>query len=380
MREFNDMPAARESTPILVGIMGPSGGGKTFSALRLATGIQRVSGGDIFGIDTEARRMLHYSDKFKFRHVDFKAPFGPLDYLAAIEHCVNKGAKVVIVDSMSHEHEGTGGVLDQHDTIMNGVESKSMLAWKKPKMERRKLINSILQMNVNFIFCFRAKEKIKLTRNQNGKIEPQNQGFMPIAGEEFLFEQTVNCLLLPKANGIPEWNPLESGERMMTKLPEQFFKLFAQPKSLDEETGQRLAEWAKGGVSRPVTAMLKEKEAHPTRDNEPFDQPDCVESEHPDDQDYAESKQEEKKVETPAGALVIEGEIEAAYTPKEGTKQPWKIKIGGVSIAMFASKFPTQAKWLEGKPAFKGKRFRADYTSVQSGQYTNNTLVNIQSI
>src|SRR6266849_4599710 len=76
-RKFEDRPAVREATPLLIGLVGPSNSGKTFSALRLATGIQRVSGGDIWGIDTESRRMLHYADKFKFRHVPFGAPFGP---------------------------------------------------------------------------------------------------------------------------------------------------------------------------------------------------------------------------------------------------------------------------------------------------------------
>ena len=76
-RTFEDREAVREQVPLLVGLMGPSGGGKTFSALRLATGFQRVSGGDIFVIDTEARRALHYADRFKFRHIAFPAPFGP---------------------------------------------------------------------------------------------------------------------------------------------------------------------------------------------------------------------------------------------------------------------------------------------------------------
>ncbi len=154
-RQFTDKPAVREAVPLLIGLFGPSGGGKSFSALRLATGIQRVSGGKIYAIDTEARRMLHYADKFKFQHVDFKAPFGPLDYLAAVEHCVKQGAKVIIVDSMSHEHEGEGGVLDQHEIGMDGKESKSFGAWKKPKAERQRFINTILQKSINFIFCFR---------------------------------------------------------------------------------------------------------------------------------------------------------------------------------------------------------------------------------
>ena len=117
-RVFVAKPAVRESVPLLIGLMGCSGSGKTFSALRLATGIQRVSGGEIYGIDTEARRMLHYADNFKFKHIQFDAPFGSLDYLAAMRQCVEAGAKVVIVDSMTHEHTGSGGYLETQEKEM----------------------------------------------------------------------------------------------------------------------------------------------------------------------------------------------------------------------------------------------------------------------
>jgi ABC-type oligopeptide transport system ATPase subunit len=168
-RKFEVSEAKREHVPLLVGLTGPSGGGKTFSALRLATGIQTVTGGDIFFIDTESRRALHYADRFKFKHVPFDAPFGSLDYLAALQFCVQSGAGVVIVDSMSHEHEGPGGMVDLHDQIaqrMSGgdpgkLERVKMLAWSEPKQKRRALINGILQLNANFIFCFRAKNTSK---------------------------------------------------------------------------------------------------------------------------------------------------------------------------------------------------------------------------
>src|SRR5580698_6102572 len=107
-RTFDDKPALRQSVPLLIGIMGPSGGGKTYSALRLATGIQEIAGGDIGVIDTEAKRALHYADFFKFQHLEFGAPFGSLDYLAAIRHFVDKGVKTIVVDSMTHEHSGVG--------------------------------------------------------------------------------------------------------------------------------------------------------------------------------------------------------------------------------------------------------------------------------
>jgi ABC-type dipeptide/oligopeptide/nickel transport system ATPase subunit len=244
-RTFDDRPATREKTPILVGLVGPSGTGKTYSALRLAAGFQRVSGGDTYFIDTEGRRALHYAEKFNFRHVAFGAPFGPLDYLDAIRHCIDKGATTIIVDSMSHEHEGPGGVLEMH-TIehqrLGGREGTKMLAWAKPKQERRRLINSILQMSCNFIFCFRAKEKLKLERGK----DPVALGFMPLAGEEFVYEMTLKCLLLPGACGVPTWKPAEVGEKAMVKLPEQFIETFAAAPQLTEDIGQQLATWAAG--------------------------------------------------------------------------------------------------------------------------------------
>jgi len=82
-------------------------------------------------------------------------------------------------------------------------------------------------------------------------------GWMPIAGEEFVFEMTVNCLLYPGGGGVPEWNPGEIGERMMVKLPEQFKELFKARRPLDEDTGEALARWAAGDAA-PATSPKAE--------------------------------------------------------------------------------------------------------------------------
>lgn len=267
-RVFEDKPAVREQMPLLLGLVGPSGTGKTFSALRLATGIQRVTGGQIFGIDTESKRMTHYAlkageqprpGKFTFRHVHFAPPFGPLDYLAAIEHCVVQGAKIVVVDSMSHEHEGVGGVLEMHEEETKRLAKKwgvsedkaKMAAWGKVKPQRRKMVAAILQMPVHFIFCFRAKPKLRIVKGK----DPEPRGFMPQAGEEFLYELMAKCLLLPGARGTPTWNPEHEDEVAMTKLPEDFLPIFAERQQLSEDIGQKLAIWAAGdGLS--VSGML----------------------------------------------------------------------------------------------------------------------------
>jgi len=246
-RKFTDSPAKREQVPLLLGYTGPSGGGKTYSMLRVATGIQRVSGGDIHVIDTEARRALHYADRFRFQHLQFDPPFGPLDYLAAIKHCAAKGAGVICVDSMSHEHEGPGGVLETHDAEVKrmGGEKHNFRAWARPKAERRRLINEILQLKTNLIFCFRAKQKTK----PDGK-KLIDLGWCPIAGPEFVYELTANCLLPPHANGVPQWETDLPGEREMMKLPQQFRDILTG--QLSEDMGEAMARWAAGEPTTPT--------------------------------------------------------------------------------------------------------------------------------
>ncbi len=270
---FVDAPAARIATPLFLGLVGPSGTGKTYSALRLATGMQRVTGGEIFFIDTESNRGLHYAPlpgekaepargKFNFRHVPFASPYGSLRYLAAIEHCAKKGAKVIVVDSMSHEHDGVGGVLEQHAEEAkrlakenNSTEDKmKMSAWGVPKANRRRLISALLtEMAVSCIFCFRAKPKVKLATKEERKggadaVTPL--GFCAIAGEEFIFEMMMKCVLLPGARGVPTWKSEFQGEQEMMKIPEQFLHIFERPAPLSEDIGQQLADWAAGGDTK----------------------------------------------------------------------------------------------------------------------------------
>lgn len=257
-RTFTHRLATRDKTPLLVGLVGPSGSGKTYSALRLATGFQRVMPGQIFVIDTEAGRAKQYAEKFKFNHVPFGAPFSPIDYLDVISYCVEQGATTIVIDSMSHEHEGPGGVLEWHAKEMDGNYAKQMLAWAAPKAARRRLINTILQYNVNFIFCFRAKAKLKI---EKGK-DPVDLGFRPIGADEWMYEMTLNCLLLPRTNGVPTWQPSIAGEKEVIKLPEQFASLFeAKNVQLSEDVGETLAKWAAGGKPAevlPAPALIAE--------------------------------------------------------------------------------------------------------------------------
>lgn len=265
-REFKAVEAIRQNVPLLLGLTGASGSGKTWSALVLALGIQQESGGDIYVIDSDNSRALHYAglktaagSTINFKHIPFSAPHDALAYRDAIRYCEQQKAGVIVVDTLSKEHDGEGGMLEAHDTELDRLagndfrkrESMSMLAWAKPKAARRKLIQAIQELETHALFTYRAKQGVKPVK-VNGKTEVVQQGFTPIAGDEFVFEMTLNALLLPHSGGVATWESEFVGERMMIKLPEQFAGLRTRKEPIDEKLGRHLAKWATGGVARPV--------------------------------------------------------------------------------------------------------------------------------
>lgn len=267
-RQFERKPAKREAVGLLIGLVGPSGAGKTYSALRLAGGMQRVAGGDIAVIDTESRRALAYAEDFKFEHVDFAPPFSPLDYKAALTQMVESGARVIIIDSASHEHEGEGGVLDMHESEVDRMagndldkrERVKMAAWVKPKGQRRAFINALVQCNRHVILCFRAKEKIAV---KQGK-PPVDLGWQIIGSDELSYELTLQFLLKPGAKGVPTWTSELEAERAVMKVPKQFRDWFGTPEQINEDLGERLAQWARGDAV-PRAAARAEKAAAANR-------------------------------------------------------------------------------------------------------------------
>lgn len=257
-RTFIDSPAKRSRVPLIIGLSGPSGSGKTYSALRLATGIQSIIGGDIFGVDTESNRMLHYADYFKFRHVPFTPPFGPLDYIYAFEHCISRGAKIIVADSCSHEHDGQGGVLDQIEEFLtrkagDDWEKRNkylMLANAKPKAERKKLNQYIVQHgDVIWILCYRAQDKTKPLKK--GQTSPDGEkivrlGWQPITTSPLVFDMTARFLLGPASEGRPTLTPQEEAEKMLIKNPRQFAGWVKPEQQIDENLGTNMAKWAVG--------------------------------------------------------------------------------------------------------------------------------------
>src|SRR5881396_3792513 len=100
---YQAQAATRGEEPLLLGMIGPPGGGKTLSALLLAAGIQSVRGGDIHVIDTEGGRSRKYNDQIPFKIVEL--PNGRSnDFKDAILAQLAEKPAAIIVDSMSDEH------------------------------------------------------------------------------------------------------------------------------------------------------------------------------------------------------------------------------------------------------------------------------------
>jgi len=250
---FQFRPAVRENTKIILGIGGPSGSGKTFSALRVARGLAGPNG-KVCMIDTEGRRGLHYADQFQYDYAELGAPFTSERYIEAIAAAVAAGAAVVVTDSMSHEHDGAGGMLEQHELELLRMagqdaakrERANFTAWIKPKAAHNRFVQTVLQTDAHMIFAFRAKEKLKLVRNQRGKIEPVPIGWQPICSTSFEYEMTALLMLPPGAQGKPGL------DEPACKLQEQHRGMFRADQPLSEATGEALAKWAAGGAKVPA--------------------------------------------------------------------------------------------------------------------------------
>ena len=247
--EFTFRPATREAAKLLIGLCGPSGSGKTLSALKLATGL----GGNIAYVDTEQGRALQYAGDYSFMHCILPPPFGPDRYSAIVDAAVKTGAKVVIVDSVSHVWEGPGGILEQVDDARKRSDDRNAFSiWAGPKQAHQRFVNRLLQIPAHVILCFRAKEKKGLAPGSRGKMEVVDLGWHPICEQGMVYELTVNALLSAEKKGSPIFDGFDFG-----KLPYNMAHLIPVGKQISEDTGRAIAEWcASGGSPTPKSDRL----------------------------------------------------------------------------------------------------------------------------
>lgn len=251
---YQAQPATRSEEPLLLGLIGPPGGGKTLSALKLAKGIQSVRGGDIHLLDTEGGRARKYNDLIPFKIVEMQPNARSDAFLAAIMAQLLANPAAIIVDSMSDEHDA---YLAWHDEQVPKMGGNEWAAWAKPAAARKKLITGILKIKVPLIFTFRAREKTKQNPNPNAKSYEKiiNIGWQPVAPLEIVHTLDLACLLPPRADGVPVWKSEKIGEDFVLKLPNYLAPHIEAGKPLCEEMGAAFARWAQGETPAPSRAV-----------------------------------------------------------------------------------------------------------------------------
>ena len=265
---FTIKPATPVNDRLLIGIVGPQGSGKTTSALLIATGITKATGGKICVIDTENKRALQYAKNFKFNHLELDPPFSPERYDEALQFAQNNGygeGDVIIVDSASHEHEGPGGVLEMHQDFIDKRTNNStnfrerdkwnLLAWAHAKKGRKRLISNTLQrIPCHVILCFRAKESVE-QKKIKGKTEYVKTGLIPIGADEYFYEMAIAMVLPKGAAGKPDWKSPSSRINEYGDGPIK--QLLYNTEQLSEGTGEALAAICSVGTGTPQEQPVK---------------------------------------------------------------------------------------------------------------------------
>ena len=211
-------------TKVLLG--GSSGSGKTYSALRLATGLAKKCGSGIAAIDTEAGRIRYYANEFDFSDMQLTEPFTPEKYIEAINEAVSSGYKVLIIDSISHEWNYC---VDIHDKM----PGNSWTNWSKVTPRHDAFMEKILQAPIHIIATVRGKDEYVL-EEKNGKQTPKKVGlgFKQRDGVEYNYTATFN---------IAQDTHIAEATKDNTHIFEGRYEV------LTEKDGEALYDWANTG-------------------------------------------------------------------------------------------------------------------------------------
>jgi hypothetical protein len=201
--------ATREQARLRMALQGPSGSGKTRSALEIAHWLVKtehgvVNEGDIAVIDTEHGSAAKYEGEgrgptrpkgLEFVVCEVTGNYNPDKAIQLLKEAADSGAKVVVIDSLSHFWNGSGGFLELVDKVVardkaNGRKADSFAAWKEVDPIYRKLVQALLGCPAHVIACLRAKTEYS---REGGKVE--KVGMAPEIREGFTYEMDVEGMM-----------------------------------------------------------------------------------------------------------------------------------------------------------------------------------------
>lgn len=225
----------RQQVKLRLGLSGASGFGKTKSALLLAYGMTQ-DWSKIAVIDTENSSASLYSDLGNYNVLDLQAPYSPERYIQAIELCERSGIEVIIIDSASHEWNGTGGCLDIHEKLGGRFQD-----WANVTPRHQAFINKILQSSCHIITTTRRKIDYSLDVGSNGKTQVVKHGTKEITRDGFEYELTINFELV--------------NENHLAKASKDRTGLFMNKPEfiITSDTGKLILSWCNSGIAEAAT-------------------------------------------------------------------------------------------------------------------------------
>ena len=213
--------ATKKGTKLRLALFGVSGGGKTYSALRIATGL----GGKIALIDTERKSASKYADRFDFDVCELeKASINNL--LLTMNEA--KGYDVLIIDSLSHAWNELLEEVDKLATAKYG--NNSWRAWSEGTPKQKKLIDAILSFGGHVIVTMRADTNWTTTINDKGKVQPVRIGEAPRQGKGIEYEFDM----------LMQFNENHIATVIKDRTGKYQDECIDKP---DEKFGRELAEW-----------------------------------------------------------------------------------------------------------------------------------------
>jgi len=248
MGTFEIHRATKRRAKLRLGMSGPAGSGKTYSALLLAGGLgQRIG-----LIDTEHGSGDLYADLLPqgYDVLPLTPPFSPARYIEAIHALEQAGCDVIIVDSLSHAWSGEGGSLDRQGKIAD-KSGNSWQAWRQVTPEHNALVEALLQSPSHIIATMRAKTEYVQERDERtGKSVVRKIGLAPVMRDGIEYEFTVFLEL-------DQQHTAYVGKDRTRLLDGTIFKPSV-------ETGRELLSWLDAGVERVETftpKMAEDKQA-----------------------------------------------------------------------------------------------------------------------
>jgi hypothetical protein len=178
-----------------------------------------------------------YSHLFDFNVIELQAPYSPERYIEAIKTCERAGMEVIIIDSITHEWDGSGGCLEEYEKLGGRYQD-----WAKITPRHRAFIDAILQSKCHVITTVRRKQDYDMVKGDKGKLEVQKVGTKEVTREGFEYEVTINFELI--------------NDKHLAKASKDRTGLYmGRPEfTISEATGKELKKWCETGVDEAKQA------------------------------------------------------------------------------------------------------------------------------